>query len=192
MRVNGFTLAELLIALAILGEIATFTIPKIINAQQNGANIAKAKEVAGMIAGAYQQAQWAGIVTSNTKPADLTPYMNFISIDSSGTQVDSRPGQGANICNVTSPCITLHQGGTLWLRSAYFSGTSTSHSIQMVYDPDSVYSGSTADGPGKAVSFQLYYNGALKTRENVIDPSCESDTCPFSPIVGSDPSWFRW
>lgn len=32
----GFTLAELLIAVAILGEIATFTIPKIISSQQNG------------------------------------------------------------------------------------------------------------------------------------------------------------
>lgn len=88
----GFTLAELLISLAILGEIATFTTPKVLSAQQNGANKAKAKVVAGMITGAYQQAQWAGIVTANTKPADLTPYMNYIKIDSSGTIIDNRPG----------------------------------------------------------------------------------------------------
>lgn len=35
-RLQGFTLAELLIALLILGEIATFTIPKILSSQQNG------------------------------------------------------------------------------------------------------------------------------------------------------------
>jgi prepilin-type N-terminal cleavage/methylation domain-containing protein len=49
----GFTLAELLIALAILGEIATFTIPKILSSQQNGTNKAKAKEAFSMVSSAY-------------------------------------------------------------------------------------------------------------------------------------------
>ncbi len=40
---KGFTLAELLMALAILGVIATFTIPKILGAQQSSSSNAKAK-----------------------------------------------------------------------------------------------------------------------------------------------------
>lgn len=41
---TGFTLAELLISLAILGLIATFTIPKIMSAQQNNEYSAIAQE----------------------------------------------------------------------------------------------------------------------------------------------------
>jgi Tfp pilus assembly protein FimT len=39
----GFTLAKLLIALAILAEIATFATPKILTAQQSGQNRAIGK-----------------------------------------------------------------------------------------------------------------------------------------------------
>jgi prepilin-type N-terminal cleavage/methylation domain-containing protein len=52
----GFTLAELLIALTILGEIAAFTIPKIISSQQNGQKRAVTKEMIAMFSAAYQLA----------------------------------------------------------------------------------------------------------------------------------------
>jgi prepilin-type N-terminal cleavage/methylation domain-containing protein len=44
-RANGFTLTELLVSLLILGEIATFTIPKILSSQHNGMKKAIFKEV---------------------------------------------------------------------------------------------------------------------------------------------------
>ena len=45
----GFTLVELLIALAILGTIATFTIPKVLQTQQDGKFKSIGKEAAGFV-----------------------------------------------------------------------------------------------------------------------------------------------
>jgi prepilin-type N-terminal cleavage/methylation domain-containing protein len=117
-RFKGFTLAELLIALAILGVIATFTIPKIITGSQNGQKLAAAKEVASMISGAYQQAQAAGIITGSSKPSDLTPYMNYISLDTSGTVIDAPLTAASYTCNSTNPCIKLANGGVLWFQGS--------------------------------------------------------------------------
>ncbi|HEY9745532.1 MAG TPA: prepilin-type N-terminal cleavage/methylation domain-containing protein [Oculatellaceae cyanobacterium] len=52
-HLTGFTLAELLIALSILGLIATFTIPKVLVAQQDMTYRANAKDVAAAISAAY-------------------------------------------------------------------------------------------------------------------------------------------
>lgn len=67
----GFTLAELLISLAILGVIATFTIPKIIKAQQDAKFNAIAKEAATMVTGAYQQYQSQNTPTSLVRESVL-------------------------------------------------------------------------------------------------------------------------
>jgi prepilin-type N-terminal cleavage/methylation domain-containing protein len=63
---SGFTLAELLIALAILGVIATFTIPKVLQSQQNGQKIAIFKETIAAIQQAQDKEQLEGGVTPTT------------------------------------------------------------------------------------------------------------------------------
>lgn len=188
---KGFTLAELLIALAILGVIATFTIPKILSSQQNNSNVAKAKEVASMISGAYQKAQLDGAVTSTTKPSDLTPYMNYISMDSSGTVIDHIPGFASSICDSSTPCIKLHNGGIVWLYDTEsFGGTTPLNVLAFRFDPDfSQNTVSTADGPLKAVEFELYYNGQLTTR-GLIKAGTTGSIAPF--VSHPDPSWFQW
>jgi flagellar biosynthesis protein FlhA len=87
---GGFTLAELLIALAILGVIATFTIPKIINAQQNQSYIAATKEVCATMANAYQQYQWNNTIdTSVFTLEQLIPSINYVAQVTDNTPVDN-------------------------------------------------------------------------------------------------------
>ena len=189
---DGFTLAELLIALAILGVIATFTIPKVLSSQQNSKSVAAAKEVASMISGAYQVYQQSNTPPSTMRAVALSPYMNYVSVDTSGTQVDAIPTSGANTCDSTNVCIKLHNGGTLWFDDVWgFGGTASTNALEFAFDPDGQYSGSTADGPGKSVQFVLYYNGALTTRGQARSVSCDGGGC-WGPNASLDPSWFSW
>lgn len=169
---NGFTLAELLIALAILGEIATFTIPKILSSQQSAQKKAVAKEAAAMIAGAYQQAQLNGTITTSTTMGNITQYMNYVSVDTTSS-IDTYPGNAASTasCGATS-CIRLHNGA-LFFNSPVPFGT-TSGVIYGIIDPDGIVT-SQQD----SIVFAQYYNGRLTTYGTQYGASY-------------DPTWFSW
>ncbi len=190
--VTGFTLAELLISLAILGMIATFTIPKILQAQQNGSNNAKAKEAAAMIAGAYQKAQMAGIVSSSTTAADLTPYMNYVSVDTA-TPIDDWQTGSTWGCDATVRCLTLHNGGKLaydLMDFAFRSGASSQdNALLFQFDPDGRVTDGTTNGPGKAVAIVLYYNGGIGTEGTARAGSYYAVTYSGANY---DPPWFSW
>lgn len=175
---EGFTLAELLIALLIIAEIATFTIPKIISSQANNRNNAIAKEAAGMLATAFQQAQIAGNISSSTKIGDLTQYMNYVKTDTS-TQIDDWQTSTYWGCSPSIPCLVLHSGAKLAYSSTMsFGGTASTDFIFIQVDPDGVYSGTT-NGPGKAVYFAIQYNGRIR---NTLNPDTD----------GLTPPWFSW
>lgn len=81
---RAFTLAELLIALVILGVIATFTIPKVLTTQQNSQRTAVFREV---IASLYQVAEAGvleGVFTPTSQDSDQGPYfldkLNFVKL----------------------------------------------------------------------------------------------------------------
>jgi prepilin-type N-terminal cleavage/methylation domain-containing protein len=198
---SGFTLAELLIALAILGELATFTIPKILSAQQHGQNITAAKETIAMVAGAYQAARLAGVVSTTTKASDLSPYMNYVSLDST-TVIDGSPTVASYTCTNGggNPCIRLHNGSILMFRDAGgmgFGGTATTNGIVFMFDPNGKQDiATTADGPGKSIRFVLYYDGGITTVGNVRPNSCwtggGAPVCGNYPDATLDPSWFSW
>jgi prepilin-type N-terminal cleavage/methylation domain-containing protein len=84
-RVTGFTLAELLIALSILGIIAVFTAPKLLQTQQNTQQAAIGKEVAASIVGAYYSYLSRNPLTSGVMPRHLTPYLNYVANDTAAT-----------------------------------------------------------------------------------------------------------
>lgn len=150
MRAKGFTLAELLIALAILGVIATFTIPKILSATSSGQNTAVAKEAASMVSGAFSNYTLTYGIATGTTGGAMTSYMNYVSADSSSTI-------GALTCTATAVCLKLHNGGVLqYSTSMSFGGTAATNGIYFNIDPDGA-------GTAGQATFIQFANGRLTT-----------------------------
>jgi len=77
-RSAGFTLAELLIVITILGEIATFTIPKIVYAQVNSQMNSVVKEDFSTLAQAFQSLSLDKGVSATTTSNDLGAYLTIL------------------------------------------------------------------------------------------------------------------
>ncbi len=77
----GFTLAELLISLAILGVIATFTIPKILNSQQEARKKAVFKETLATLSNlSYAGARDGNITSAATEWSYVLNNLNYAKI----------------------------------------------------------------------------------------------------------------
>lgn len=182
--ITGFTLAELLISLLILGEIATFTIPKILSSQQASGNNAKAKEAIAMVAGAYQQYQLNQSPSAGTLDSDLTQYLNYVSVLASG-DIDERPTVGG-VSPCSSNCLLLHNGGVLKYWGYTFTGNSNLHALTFLFDPDGQYTGRQ-----DSLKFYLYFNGRMSTRQNVAANTVVHGQV-LQPSAGADPTWLSW
>jgi prepilin-type N-terminal cleavage/methylation domain-containing protein len=174
----GFTLAELLIALAILGVIATFTIPKVIQSQKAGKYNAVAKECVSMLSQAFQNHMSAGKLTTSTVPGDLSPYLNYVSIDTAGTL------DGGITCNNAEKCYYLHNGAKVMLRNNWFGDSQPNKAISFFIDPDS-----KTDGTNELMLF-IYYNGRVSTRGSIVPGT--TDVTGANYDFGTDPAWLNW
>ncbi len=187
-RSKGFTLAELLIALAILGVIATFSIPKLLQAQANQQKMALAKEVAGSLSEAlllYKSR--VGITPGVSNAADLFQYMNYLRLDTTSA-VDAYPLFGGPFnCDVSNPCIRLFNGGLLRVSDPSWSGTAATSAISFIFDPDGAVTGAN-----DSVNLSLYADGTVRSRR-YLKGSTEYATGVFrGPDSNGDPVWFSW
>lgn len=192
-RCKGFTLAELLIALAILAEIATFTIPKVITAQQNGQYKAKAKEIAATIAAAHQQYALQYGISTTTGIKDFTPYLNYVTVDSS-TTIDSYYTDGSRACNWASgTCLKMHNGAYIqyWPADS-FNGTNSTNGVPFLIDPDGRLTDGTTNGPGKSLYFFVYYNGRVTDLGNLAANTSWNNGTNWNPNSAQVPAWFSW
>ncbi len=192
-KAPGFTLAELLISLAVLGVIATFTIPKVLNGSQNSQYNAMTKEVAAMLVNAQKAYSLENGSLLNTGISDFTPYMNYVSVDTSSI-IDEKNGQTTLGCTATLPCLVLHNGGKMRFHLASgvkFTSVASNQAVHVHFDPDGVYGGSTT-GPSKSVNLVLYANGRIVTLEDLIPNTYVGGTGPIASIPNTDPEWFSW
>ena len=178
----AFTLSELLIALAILGIIASFTIPKVLESANSSKHSAAAKEAAAMISGAFSTYKLEASVSSTTTAGVLTSYMNFVTTDTDNNNSSVPAGQAAiGNCSSTQVCLMLHSGGTLaYNTGASFGGTAATNAIYFNFDPDST--GSAAGG----VTFIQYYDRRITSNSNAATGTTTGGT-QVAPV--SDPPW---
>ncbi len=168
-KTRGFTLAELLISLAILGVIATFAIPKVLQGQQNKEWNAAAKETMAAISEAHQLLQLNGQLSATTKSTDYMQYINHVKIDTSSVY-DHWNGQVilTKTCTATNPCYKLYSGALLQFYDINTFGQElNNHYVYFAYDPDGRQTASTALGPGKSIDMMIYYNGRVSDRSQL-------------------------
>ncbi len=184
---RGFTLAELLISLALLGVIGTFVIPKILTSSQNAQYNTTAHEAASVIAAGFSQYKLQNQLTSSTKFGDLTPYLNYVKIDSSGTLINHATDTTSTAaCDNANPCLILHNGGRLRYESCTFGGTTEPYAVRLMFDPDGIYVSGF-----QSIGFILYPTGRLASYGKMLNPTT---TCgsSFGPVASWDPAWFSW
>lgn len=174
-KAKAFTLAELLVALLILGEIAAFSIPKILNAQSNGQNKAIAKEMIATVSSAMSLANVNGTLSTSTTFDDLTDDMNYVAVDVE-SEIDGVPsGSGSLSCaNAAYKCLRLHSGALL-LYVPTQSFITTSSYIPAIIDPDGRHT-----SKDDSLGIVLYYNG------RITDYSGHYNNPAYTP------SWFSW
>jgi len=156
----GFTLAELLISLALLGLIAAFTIPRILNATGSAQNIAKVKDALSTLEQAWYSVKMQNQIcvangcTANGDTSGNTEFYdqvvgnpgnsagpNFLATGTTGAAAPNSATPPANVeagvggCNsATNPAGATFQGYLLFPNGILVSGLSTAAGSSPIND----------------------------------------------------------
>lgn len=190
MAKNGFTLAELLIALGILGTLAVFTIPKVLLVQQGQKYNAITKEAIATISEAFLAYQQENGLNPNMKAKEFVPYLNYVRQDVlASTEIDGGYASGTpRTCSTNRPCLFLHNGAALMFEDVSFGGTATTNAVVFFIDPDGQISSSPE---GRGLYFALYYNGRITDQGNYL-PGTTTSFSSLGAYPTGVPPWFSW
>jgi prepilin-type N-terminal cleavage/methylation domain-containing protein len=211
-KLQGFSLVEILICLALLGVLTAFTIPYLKTAatsNQTDKYNRIARDTAFMMVTAFEK------MRLNTTPdyvnngksywdlnlTELTPYFNYVAADTS-SKVDSAPtgntdaGPSAITCGSTyvgtTICYRLHNGAILWGNNVYHSGSGDNNGLSFYIDPDGSTYTDSSTGSGKSLKVWLLSNGKVYSSANL--PGSITAYVVFSPYsytASVDPDWFK-
>jgi len=193
---SGFSLAEILICLALVGFLSALAVPLMLNGMKTDKSSqynASARNVAFMMTNAYERFKSASPGTTQISVSDLTPYFQYVSTQASG-YIDNLEGtsSGIDCSSWNNLCIKLHNGGVIHHWGDSFC-SSTNTAIPFDFDPDGVDSGQLT-GPSKSIRIWLYSDGRVRSGANMIAStqwsSCRPCGCMYTRSSDPDPTWF--
>jgi len=190
---QGFTLSELLVSLAVLGLIAAFAIPKVLTAVNEAGVKAIGKESISMVSSSFDslRADSNGFLPRSTSAANLVAKMNFVSL--------ATPTTGS----VSPQVMTLHNGGRIsYNENDTFVGTGPLPNGSIVFNVD-------PDGTGNAgaISVLLGYDGRVWIANEAYTAGTGTVVSAFNlqyneegnialavpgAAAGLDTTWFSW
>jgi prepilin-type N-terminal cleavage/methylation domain-containing protein len=184
MRYNGFSLAELLVAMGVLGIIATFSIPKVLTATQSKQKVAITREVLSSLAQARLLLQNEGKWTASTTAEQLATKMNFIRYHTAGlidTPPANYPWMPSHDCAAIG-CFEFHNGAKAMFYCD-FAGTTAQDALAFMLDTDGQYRNS-----GDSIWLVVYFDGKIRT-EATINPNTRYCDGTYNPSP-TDPDWW--
>jgi prepilin-type N-terminal cleavage/methylation domain-containing protein len=110
---RGFTLVELLISMAILGEIAAFTIPKVLSTQQNSQKKLVFRETLATLAGLAYQGYIMNEMTTTYNGKYFLDHVNATKVCYGSAQGEGCFPQGDVYGESGQPGFVMHNGATL-------------------------------------------------------------------------------
>jgi prepilin-type N-terminal cleavage/methylation domain-containing protein len=170
---QGFTLSELLVSLAVLGLIAAFAIPKVLTAVGESSSRAIGREAFGMISEAYQavRASNNGNTPRSTNAQTLRDTLNY-----------ARVGTGGN-GGGTNASIVLQNGAQIAfvLNDGFADNLANQVGvIGFTIDPDGPLA-TSANGP---VSVFLGGDGRIWAGNELYQAGTGTTLSPFNTIYG--------
>jgi type II secretory pathway pseudopilin PulG len=199
----GYSLAELIIAMAVLGLVAAMVVPSILANVGTQQNQTLANDAKLLVSGAFADYELATLnVPSSFALPQLETYLPFaknLSAAGENVLIDCPP-QGTALplgCTGTAPrtasltaanpaytVLRLKSGALLvYPKTWTFAGTSTLNALPFVVDPN----GKQNQG-SDSVEYWLYTNGTVLTRQTLTSNTVNS-AGTFSSVGSSDPAY---
>lgn len=200
---HGFSIAEVLIAISMVGVLAAMLVPGITNNTNQEKLLGITQEAIYEVSRGY--AQWQkvnGPPTASTTLTGIIGNMNVVRVINDGSFNIQVPNTTApavqavfnSSCNATTPCALLHNGAFIqYDADQSFSGFPRPtdapgfniNALHFFVDPD---------GPGsqKATGFYMFYSGRITTPFYTVDtvadplnPGCSASANITMPVNSS-------
>jgi len=182
MRMNhqkGFNLTELLIGLGVLGLIAAFAVPKVLNASSGAVANAKVHKAAQAVANGVQKWTEQNGQSDFTTPVNIMTFVQHNGRITNRSRMDWLPTSGQDYtCGAsTAPtgtnanCYRMPDGAVIYFLGNIGGGNYNTfggngdNGLYFGVDPDGITTTDTSNSsPSVATAFIVYGNGRLRER----------------------------